>query len=648
MTTQKTRTFKRPHACILFTLCLFAGLFFSSLSVHAASTLENSTKECLALLDSLSEEESRQLVGLDGLNITDEEYTIIRDYTLELTKNCEDTTSKIEAIYNHLASRTTADAGPAVEHDEATCNDPYPMFKNMRGVCQGFSNLGRTMLTALDIPCVISHGYYVWTNNQWEGHAWNYAYCDGHWGIVDGSTLNLNLTDPSSDDDLYKTVELEQDIYTENGLEFSYYDSGLGVVGYCGDADEIIIPESCHGHTVVSVSPQNTFTENSLMNTTAQRIVIPATVEYGIFSAPTSATGEYREIRPFLSTSLTEIEVAEDNPVYASYKGILYDKEFSQILSVPYAITDIELKPLTILDKNTLMDLPYLRTLKIAEGTEAICSSAVEQCPSLEKVSIPDSVTDIEENAFYGCSTDFTIYASEGSAAAAFAADSGLAVEDLSSFDPAADYTALNEALAEVPSDLTKYTEETVNALQQLIDAINWNCTAREQAEVDQTAEAIHQAVQNLKAKDTGTLLPPANTDTDTGIQTPPANTNTDTGIQTPPANTDTNTGIQSPPAEAPEPDTISAPKKVTGLKVTYKKSGKAVLSWKKLKGVTGYQVFRYQKGKWVKVKTLKNKARLTIKRQKKTYQYKIRAYRKAGTQTVYGAYSKKVKVRKS
>lgn len=637
MTTQKTRTFKLPHACILFTLCLFAGLFFSSLSVHAASTLENSTKECLALLDSLSEEESRQLVGLDGLNITDEEYNIIRDYTLELTENYKDTTSKIEAIYNHLASRTTADAGPAVEHDESTCNDPYPMFKNMRGVCQGYSNLCRTMLTALDIPCVISHGYYVWINEQqeirWEGHAWNYAYCDGHWGIVDGSTLNLNLTEPSSDYDLYMTVELEQVIYTENGLEFSYYDSGLSVVGYCGDADEIIIPESCHGHTVVSVSPQNSFTENSLMNTTAQRIVIPATVEYGIFSAPTSATGEYREIRPFLSTSLTEIEVAEDNPVYASYKGILYDKEFSQILSIPYAITDIELKPLTILDKNTLMDLPYLRTLKIAEGTEAICSSAVEQCPALDKVSIPDSVTDIEETAFHNCSTDFTIYASEGSAAAAFAKGKGLAVEDPLAFDPA-DYTSVNDALKEVPSDLTKYTSETAEALQEIIDTINWDCTALEQSEVDKTAEAIRRAVQNLKEKDSGILAPPLS---DANAQTPP------------PANTQIpSQNIQSPSTEAPDTDTVSAPKKVTGLKVTYKKSGKAVLSWKKLKAVTGYQVFRFQKGKWVKVRTLKNKTRLTIKRNtKKTYQYKIRAYKKVGKQVAYGAYSKKVKIRK-
>lgn len=634
MTTRKTRTFQLPVPAFLFALCLFAGIFFSSLPVHAASTLDNSTKKCLELLASLSDEEIQQFVGLDGLNITEEQYRIIADYTLELTKDCKDTASKIEAVYGHLYSRTAVDSAPDIDDDTLFANDPYSMFKNPAGgVCQGFSNLCRTMLTALDIPCVISRGFYAWPNRTWEGHAWNYVYCDGKWGIVDGSMLNLNLTNPASDDSLYKTTEIEQVLYTEDGLEFSYYDGGLGVIGYCGDADEIIIPESCQGHTVVSINAQSSCTKNSLTDSTVRRIVIPATVEHGILSTSVNTVGESLELRPFLTASLEEIEVAEDNPVYASYSGILYDKGFSQILSVPPAITDIELKPLTILDKDTLMSLPYLRTLKIAEGTEAICDSAVELCPSLEKVSIPDSVTAIEDNAFYRCSTDFTIYASEGSKAAEFAASKGLAVENPLAFDPA-DYTSVNDALKEVPSDLTKYTTETAEALQEIIDTINWDCTALEQSEVDKTAEAIRRAVQNLKEKDSGIQVPPLS---DANTQTPP------------PANTQIpSPNVQSPSTEAPDTDTVSAPKKVTGLKVTYKKSGKAVLSWKKTKSATGYQVFRYQNGKWVKVKTLKNKTQLTIKRNtKKAYQYKIRAYKKVGKQTAYGAYSKKVKIRK-
>lgn len=634
MTTQKTHIFQLPVPAFLFALCLFAGIFFSSLSVQAASTLDNSTEGCLELLSSLSDEEIQQFIGLDGLNITEEEYAIIRNYTLKLTEDCKDTASKIRTVYQHLCSRTAVEDGPDVEDDPTTYNDPYPTFKNpQNSVCQGFSNLCRTMLTALDIPCITSHGYYVHTDSRWEGHAWNYVYCDGRWGIVDGSMGNLNLTSPSTDYSTYKTTETAQVFYTEDSLEFSYYDGGLGVIGYCGDADEIIVPKSCHDHTVVSIHPNSHYTQNSLANSTVRRIVIPSTVEHGILAASTNFVGETLELRPFTTATLTEIEVEEANPVYASYKGILYDKEFSRILSVPPAITDIELKPLTILDKNTLMYLPHLRTLKIAEGTETICGSAIEQCPSLKKVSIPDSVTEIEDNAFYNCSTDFTIYASEGSTAAEFAAGKGLTVENLLAFDPA-DYTSVNEALKEVPSDLTKYTTETAEALQEIIDTINWDCTALEQSEVDKTAEAIRRAVQNLEKKDSGILAPPLS---DTNTQTPPP---TNAQISSP--------DVQAPSPDAPNTDTVSAPKKVTGLKVTYKKSGKAVLSWKKTKSATGYQVFRYQNGKWVKVKTLKNKTKLTIKRNtKKTYQYKIRAYKKSGKQTAYGAYSKKVKVRK-
>ena len=67
---------------------------------------------------------------------------------------------------------------------------------------------------------------------------------------------------------------------------------------------------------------------------------------------------------------------------------------------------------------------------------------------------------------------------------------------------------------------------------------------------------------------------------------------------------------------------------------------------WKKLKGVTGYQIaIRIgKKGKFKVVKKIKKNKRKYIKSKVKlgkTYYVKVRAYRKVGKKVVYGKYSK-------
>ncbi len=97
---------------------------------------------------------------------------------------------------------------------------------------------------------------------------------------------------------------------------------------------------------------------------------------------------------------------------------------------------------------------------------------------------------------------------------------------------------------------------------------------------------------------------------------------------------------------ETPKPETTpTTPAKVAGLKITYKKSGKVILNWKKIKNASGYEIYRYQNKKWVKVKKLGKKTSFVIKkRSKKTVYYRVRAFRKEGKNISYGKYSKKIK----
>ena len=65
-----------------------------------------------------------------------------------------------------------------------------------------------------------------------------------------------------------------------------------------------------------------------------------------------------------------------------------------------------------------------------------------------------------------------------------------------------ADYTKVNEAKAKVPSNLNIYTEETVNALQEALDAVEEGKNITEQETVDGYAKAINEAISKLVLKE--------------------------------------------------------------------------------------------------------------------------------------------------
>lgn len=69
-----------------------------------------------------------------------------------------------------------------------------------------------------------------------------------------------------------------------------------------------------------------------------------------------------------------------------------------------------------------------------------------------------------------------------------------------------ADYTAVDEAIASIPTDLSVYTEQSVAALNAAKDAVVRGKTVTEQAEVDAMAKAINDAVAALEKIDDSKL----------------------------------------------------------------------------------------------------------------------------------------------
>lgn len=90
----------------------------------------------------------------------------------------------------------------------------------------------------------------------------------------------------------------------------------------------------------------------------------------------------------------------------------------------------------------------------------------------------------------------------------------------------------------------------------------------------------------------------------------------------------------------------LTLPGKVTGLKTTQRKQTSIKLTWSKVTGANGYQIFRLHNGKWVSLgMTTANSYTDTKSLTKgKEYQYRVRAVQKVGSTYKYGAASDTLK----
>ena len=124
-------------------------------------------------------------------------------------------------------------------------------------------------------------------------------------------------------------------------------------------------------------------------------------------------------------------------------------------------------------------------------------------------------------------------------------------------------------------------------------------------------------------------------------------NTNTNTNSQTSSSGTANAGKKQSTPSKTVK---VKAPSKV---KLTSAKNGKGkklTVKWKKVTGAKGYQLQYALNKKFKKKKSIQTKkTKYTIKKLKKTYYIRVRAYKMNGKKKVYGKWStvKKVKIKK-
>ncbi len=158
--------------------------------------------------------------------------------------------------------------------------------------------------------------------------------------------------------------------------------------------------------------------------------------------------------------------------------------------------------------------------------------------------------------------------------------------------------------------------------------------------------ESTEEPTKTPTQTPTSTKTPDTPADTTQSTPTSPAPTTNAVGTSTS-TQTNTDNGVT-------KGQNVTAPTKVTSLKVTNKKAGKTVVGFKKVSGAAGYQIQYAKNKKFTKAKKSKTtkKTTYTIKKLKKktTYYFRVRAYAKdSNGDKVFGKWSavKKLKIKK-
>lgn len=320
---------------------------------------------------------------LGRANITPGQYAEIKAFTDDLVKNCKTQKEAFDVCFKWVSTN--------IEYDYVD-NDPYAVFINRKGICQGYANLLFIMLHSQGIPSMVCNGIL----NPIGGHAWNYACCDGKWYAADptntGGPWGYRLYSSFSH---LIPMSLDIVIYKDKDCWFDYNEYNLNICNITGKGPEFTVPFSVNGYQVSSLSPNVPISPSIKKLYIGKNIVSLGENQMGLQNNAPNV--EYVEIDPA-------------NAAFASYLGVVYRKSGSdfQLTYIPGAMQCVELMPMETIYKNTIYRHDAVEVLIVAPGTKYIESWGVENCPNLKVAYIPKD-TEVAENAFAGVHPDFQI-----------------------------------------------------------------------------------------------------------------------------------------------------------------------------------------------------------------------------------------------
>lgn len=318
------------------------------------------------------------------IEIEDYQYNEIADFTVELVSGCKTEYEKYEKVFKWLVAE--------IDY-EFTDNRPYSVFKNKKGICQGYADLLNVMLNALGIPCVTANGYI-----PEGGHAWNYVKTDGVWYLSDPTNDRMyKLSDVNSYGNIFMNTDIQATLFEDEYCTYNYYSSNLNVESIKEGNKVVTIPYSVGGFKITSVNPTKEGSKD------VKELYIGKNVETLDKDGNTfGLASKYKSIQ--------SIEVDPANTAMSSYSDIIYKGD--DMYFVAPGAKFLRVKPVSLDKESMLKNLDNLECIVFEEGMLQIGAYAIEKCPNLKVAYIPES-TSVNESAFYNVHPDFKIIRGE-------------------------------------------------------------------------------------------------------------------------------------------------------------------------------------------------------------------------------------------
>ena len=320
--------------------------------------------------------------GLGGIEINDNQYKEIKEFTDELVKGAKSDKDKYDLIFEWITKNIQYKKQGYVD------NNPYPVFKDRWAICQGYANLLTVMLHSQDIAAVNTNGLL----NPIGGHAWNYVYLD-QWYVSDPTNNRYFLmSDFNKYTDLVPLF-LDMNLFEDDNFVYNYAEGHLNLCQVKKSEKQLTVPFSTNGFRVTSFNPN---------------VAVPVNVEEIYIGKNIQTLGDSFIGLNQYAPSVKYAYVDSKNSKIYSYGQVVYRYQQSEPIYVPAAATALQLKGVKVLGKNFLKSHDKVETLVITSGTQSLESYAIENCPNLRKAYVPKNAN-VADDAFYGVHPSFQI-----------------------------------------------------------------------------------------------------------------------------------------------------------------------------------------------------------------------------------------------
>ncbi len=390
---------------------------------------------------------------------------------------------------------------------------PYDVFTIKHAVCGGYSNLYKSMLNLVDIPAVVVTG-----DTSMGAHAWNIVYANNKWFFSDstwgdkwGRYFDNDVKVSSTD---HKAEHLDNvSVSNGSGLILGY-NKGVSVVGVDNSMSSVVVPEKYKELDIISVSydlfkdnynVQHIFisdkineieisaSENKLKSIEVSNnnpkyaskdgvlytkdfsnlLIYPLKKENTDFTIQKETTS-YDSKETFANKNLKNIYVEDGNKNFSSYDGAVYNYDKTKLLTIPEGKESITVSGGVELDNTIFAFKTNLKIVKLNNGIKKIPSYAFNGCTSLKDIYIPNTVTEIDSYAFEKVDlNNLTIYAEENTYAEKYANENKIKFVNLTQKNRQAVLNKINTLNSLIEKfdkiDSNKYTEDSMLNLKSAI-----------------------------------------------------------------------------------------------------------------------------------------------------------------------------------